>query len=71
MQIHKDLLESNDICNCEGKKLLIESQVFFCSFKKRKTLNLVKYLSVFDEIVQIRYINFRVIYFAGFRTYSS
>jgi len=40
MQIHKDLLESNDICNREGKKLLIKSQVHFRSLKK--TLNLVE-----------------------------
>lgn len=46
MQIHKDLLESNDICNCEGKNIKFLN--YKCSFiLLRKTFNLVKYLSVF------------------------
>jgi len=68
MQIHKDLLEPNDICNCEGKKLLIKSQVLFCSLRKNTQFG---ENVVFDEIVQFPYINFHVINFAGFRTCSS
>jgi len=70
MQIHKDLLESHDICNCEGKKLLIK--LIFCSFKKEKNTQFgenmqVSLMRLYDFFIWI----FRVINFSGFGTYGT